>query len=61
MDFMNDIAAMSITMNTARLQQSASIAVAEKAMDSQDLALETMQEMMPQMMPVKGHLIDTYA
>lgn len=57
MDIMSDIAAMSVNMSAARLQQEASISVAKKAMDSQDLALETIQEMLP----AKGQLIDTYA
>lgn len=54
---MTDIAAMSMSMSAASLQQSASISVAKKAMESQDLALETMQEMLAP----RGQFIDTYA
>lgn len=58
MDMMTGIAAMSMSMNAASLQQEVSLSVAKKAMDSQNVALETMQEMLA---PPKGDFIDTYA
>lgn len=56
MDIMTDIAAMSVNMRAASLQQEVSLSVTKKAMDSQNLALEAMQEMLPP----KGQFIDTY-
>lgn len=57
MGMMDAIAAMSINMNQASLQQDVSLAVTKKVMDSQELALEELTEMLP----AKGQFIDTYA
>lgn len=57
MGMMDSIAAMSISMNQASLQQDVSLAVTKKVMDSQELALEELTEMLP----AKGQFIDTYA
>ncbi|MCI2106699.1 MAG: YjfB family protein [Intestinimonas sp.] len=57
MDLMTDIAATSMNMHTAALQQDVSIAVTKKAMDTQDLAAQEVQEMLPP----QTSIIDTYA
>jgi aspartokinase-like uncharacterized kinase len=57
MDMMNDIAAMSMDMSAASIQQQASISVQKKVMDTQELAA---QEMM-KMLPPQTSIIDTYA
>ena len=57
MDMMNGIAALSMTMSAAAIQQQASISVEKKMMDSQELAA---QELL-QMLPPQTSIIDTYA
>lgn len=57
MDMMNSIAAASMSMSAAKLQQGVSVSVAKKAMDQQELALQELQRMLPD----QGHIIDTYA
>ena len=44
---MDSIAAMSVGMSNAQLQQSVSISVAKKAMDSAELAAQEMLQMLP--------------
>ena len=44
---MDSIAAMSVNMHAAQLQQSVSISVAKKAMDSTELAAQELLEMLP--------------
>lgn len=59
MDMMTDFAAMSVNMNQAALQQDVSLAVTKKVMDTQELAGQELQRMLPEL--PKGKYIDTYA
>lgn len=63
MEFMNSIAAMSMSLSAAKLQQSYSISLSKKAMDTQELAVQEMLEMMPETpAPVESSsIIDVYA
>ena len=64
MDFMNSMAAMATSMSAARFQQSYSLSVVKKAMDSQESAVQQMMEMLPQQqapLPASGSHIDVYA
>jgi hypothetical protein len=62
-----DIGAMSMGMSLARVQQSAGISVAKKAMDSQEVAAEGLLKMvetaLPQQVPGNGigQVVDTRA
>ena len=53
-----DIGAMSIEMSLARVQQSAGLSVAKKAMDSQEVAaaglLKMVEAAIPEQVPVDG-------
>lgn len=57
---MESIAAASISMHEAQLQQSVSISMAKKTMDSAELAVQELLEMLPSP-PGTGAYIDTYA
>lgn len=57
---MDSIAAMSVNMHAAQLQQSVSISGAKKAMDSTELAAQGLLEMLPDTSGM-GQVIDTYA
>lgn len=57
MDMMNSIAALSMDMSAARLQQSVSISVQKKVMDTQELAAQELLKMLPP----QTSTIDTYA
>lgn len=57
MDMMNSIAALSMDMSAARLQQSVSISVQKKVMDTQELAAQGLLKMLPP----QTSTIDTYA
>lgn len=57
---MDSIAAVSMNMHAAQLQQSVSLSVAKKAMDSTELAAQEMLEMLPDTSG-RGQVIDTYA
>lgn len=59
MDMMNSIASASMTMSAAKLQQSYSVGVAKKAMESVEQQAAQLLEMLPQ--PPKGQYIDVYA
>ena len=62
MDLMEGIAATATSLSAAQLQESYSIAVSKKAMDTQEMAAQTMLEMLAQQpTPAKGTYIDTYA
>ena len=64
MDFMNSMAAMAASMSAAQFQQSYSLSVVKKAMDSQESAVQQMMEMLPQQqasLPASGAHIDVYA
>ena len=62
MNMMDGIAATAVSLSSAQLQQSYSLAVSKKAMDVQELAAQSLMEMLPQQpMPAKGLYIDTYA
>jgi maleate cis-trans isomerase len=62
-----DIGAMSMEMSLARVQQSAGISVAKKAMDSQEVAAEGLLKMaetaIPRQIPGNGigQIVDTRA
>lgn len=57
---MDSVAAVSMNMHAAQLQQSVSISVAKKAMDSAELAAQEMLQMLPDASG-RGQVIDTYA
>ena len=62
MDLMQGIAATATSLSAAQLQESYSIAVSKKAIDTQELAAQSMLEMLAQQpAPAKGTYIDTYA
>ncbi len=62
MDLMQGIAATATSLSAAQFQESYSIAVSKKAMDTQELAAQSMLEMLAQQpAPAKGTYIDTYA
>jgi maleate cis-trans isomerase len=62
-----DIGAMSMEMSLVRVQQSAGISVAKKAMDSQEVAAEGLlkmaEEALPEQVPLDriGQIVDTRA
>ena len=59
---MDAIAAASMSLSTAALQQSYSISMAKKAMESQEAAAQGLLEMLPQTPPGQaGSHIDVYA
>ena len=47
MDMMNSIASASMSMSAAMFQQNYAIAVTKKMMDTEELALQELQEMLP--------------
>lgn len=57
---MDSVAAMSVNMSTAQLQQSASISVAKKAMDATEVVAKGLLQMLPDPSGA-GQIIDTYA
>ena len=60
MDLMEGIAATATSLSAAQLQESYSIAVSKKAMDTQEMAAQSMLEMLAQQpTPAKGTYIDT--
>lgn len=62
MDPMEGIAATATSLSAAQFQQSYSLAVSKKAMDTQEMAAQSMLEMLAQQpAPAKGAYIDTYA
>ena len=62
MNIMDSVAATSVSMSAASLQQSVSLAVTKKLMESQDRALQELTKMLPATpAPAKGAYIDTYA
>ncbi len=60
MDLMNSIASQAMSMKQAQLGQQYSISVAKKAMETQELALQEVTEMLPQT-PRMGVNLDVYA
>ena len=62
MGMMEGISATATSLSAAQLQQSYSISVAKKAMDTQETAAQAMLDMLAQQpVPAKGAYIDTYA
>lgn len=62
MDLMEGIAATATSLSAVQLQESYSMAVNKKAMDTQEMAAQSMLEMLAQQpTPAKGAYIDTYA
>ncbi len=61
MDLMNSIASASMSMSAAMFQQNYSIAVTKKMMDTENLALEEMTEMLQQQTPPSPYNFDVYA
>ncbi len=57
---MDSIAAMAVGMSAAQLQQSVSLSVTKKAMDSTEMAAQALLEMLPST-PGLGENIDAYA
>ena len=47
MDMMNSIASSAMNMSAAQFEQQYSISVQKKAMETQELALQELQEMLP--------------
>ena len=60
MSMMSDIAGLSVSMHAAELQQSVSISIAKKSMDSAELAAQELLQMLPPP-PGVGEHINTYA
>ena len=60
MDMMNGIAATAMSLSAAKLSVDYSTAVTKKAMDSQEVAVQQLLEMLPEQPPM-GKYIDTYA
>ena len=60
MSMMRDIAGLSVSMHAAELQQSVSISIAKKSMDSAELAAQELLQMLPPQ-PGVGEHINTYA
>lgn len=64
MDMMASMAATATSLSAAQFQQSYSIAVTKKAMDTQEIQAQAMLEMLnqaPVQAPVQGSYIDVYA
>lgn len=61
MSMVGNIAGMATGMSNAQLQYNVSLSVTKKAMDSQEVALKGLLEMMPQNPAGIGQNIDTYA
>ncbi|HIV61752.1 MAG TPA: YjfB family protein [Candidatus Butyricicoccus avistercoris] len=61
MSMVGNIAGMATGMSNAQLQYNVSLSVTKKAMDSQEVALQGLLEMMPQNPAGIGQNIDTYA
>ena len=57
MDLMNGIASMAMSLQSASLQQSYSIAVVKKSMETQEMAAQELLRMLPPQQSV----IDVYA
>lgn len=53
-----DIAALSMDLSASKLVQNVNLSVMKKSMDMEELAAETMMDMLP---PPSNYLIDTYA
>ena len=51
MDMMNSIASSAMSMSAAQFEQQYSISVQKKAMETQELALQELQEMLPTCTP----------
>ncbi len=59
---MGNIAATASAMSAVQIQQSYSVSMAKKAMESQELAAQELLEMLPQTpAPASGSIIDVYA
>lgn len=58
---MDAIASAAMSMKSAQIASDYATALTKKAMDSQEIALETITEMLPQQTIPKGQYIDTYA
>lgn len=61
MSMVGNIAGMATGMSNVQLQYNVSLSVTKKAMDSQEVALQGLLEMMPQNPAGIGQNIDTYA
>lgn len=57
----SSVAAMATNMSAAQLQYNVSLSVTKKAMDSQEVAMQGLLEMMPPNPAGVGQNIDTYA
>ena len=56
MSMMSDIAGLSVSMHAAELQQSVSISIAKKSMDSAELAAQELLQMLPPQPGVGEHI-----
>ncbi len=61
MSMASSVAAMATNMSAAQLQYNVSLSVTKKAMDSQEVAMQGLLEMMPPNPAGVGQNIDTYA
>ncbi len=61
MSMATSIAASATAFSSAQLQYNVSLSVTKKAMDSQEVAMQGLLEMMPQNPAGIGQNIDTYA
>ena len=59
MELSNDIAALSMSMKTEQFMQDYSVSLTKKVMDTQELELQAIEQMMPTI--PKGEFIDVYA
>lgn len=58
---MTSVASMSMDLAAVKLQQSLQISVAKKTMETQEIALRAIEEMMPPLPQGNGTYLDTYA
>lgn len=61
MSMASSVAAMATNMSAAQLQYNVSLSVTKKVMDSQEVAMQGLLEMMPPSPAGVGQNIDTYA
>ena len=60
MDMMNSIASTATSMSAAQFANQYAISVTKKSMESEELAMQELLEMLPPA-PGQGQFIDTYA
>ena len=61
MDMMTGIASQAMSMKQAQVGEQYAISVPKKAMETEELALQEITEMLPQTPPSRGVHLDVYA